>query len=382
MHGSAPCHGRCVQGAAPVRVAVKTRRSARRSNGVKTCRSLTAAALLAASLCAQNTLVLPGSHLQREGTAMSNVPFGRSSTVRVQSIYDHLLFTGPVVVTAIAFRPDDGALIQPKQVDFEIRMSTAARSLIATSPDFAQNRGADEVVVLPRQVVSLAGASATTAPAPFLPAIPLTTPFAYDPRNGGLAIEIVVFAQPPGAYPLDVTYVCDSPETPFGPAACTPAGRLPLRVEGATTQILWGRPWLARVFDATPSLPVVLSFGAIESGPWNGLSLPFDLQALGAPGCQVSTDPVLMMFQAAQPDGSATFTFVVPNRPELIGYWLRYQAASFDPAANALGVVTSQAKKAQVCGNEPVARVWVGDLSLATGTLDPGIAPVLQLTVQ
>ena len=30
-------------------------------------------------------------------------------------------------------------------------------------------------------------------------------------------VEIVVFAQPPGSYSLDATYVCDSPEAAFGP---------------------------------------------------------------------------------------------------------------------------------------------------------------------
>ena len=81
-------------------------------------------------------------------------------------------------------------------------------------------------------------------------------------------------------------------------------------------------------------------------------------------------------------DGTAQSPLSLANSPQVIGEWIRFQAATLDPAANALGVVTSQAKKVQVCGWEPVARVWASGATPTLGTKEIGLAPVLQLTVQ
>ncbi|MGE3172841.1 MAG: hypothetical protein AB7O97_09445 [Planctomycetota bacterium] len=344
---------------------------------------LAATALLCALPArAQSTLVLPQSHATQDGTTATNVPFGRSTPVRVQQVYDPLLFQGAGTVTAIAFRLDGDALAAPKQVDVEIRMSTSPLGLTALSATFAQNRGADETVVLPRQLVTLPDQNTAATPSPFLPALPLLVPFAYDPQNGPLLIEIVVFGQPPGAYTLDATFVCDSPETAIGPASCQPQTGLPLRVESATTQVLWGRPWLARALDAQPGSLVVLALGSTETGTWNGAQLPVDLTPAGAPGCFVSIDVLATFFQVAVGDGSALFTFAVPNEPALVGLVIRYQAAAFGANLNALGVVTSQAKKVSVCGYEPVGRVWSSGTTATDGVRELGTAPVLQITLQ
>jgi hypothetical protein len=333
-------------------------------------------------LAAQTVQVVPASHGTREGTGTTNVPFGRSSPTRVQNAYDPMLFAGPTTITALSLRPDGGVAVGAKLVDCEIRLSTMPGPVLALAADFAQNRGADETVVLPRQMVSLPAQPAGTVPSPLLPAIPFSVPFPYDPSLGSLLVEIVVHGQPPGAYALDVTYVCDSPAVAIGPLSCTPPGGVPLRVESSTTQVMWGRPWVARVLDAPPGAMVTLALGTVESGPWSGFVLPQDLAGLGAPGCYLSIDLAASYFTVAQGDGSATFPFVIPNNPAAIGYWIRYQGGAFDAAANALGVVTSQAQKVQVCGWEPVARVWASGLATTTGTREVGVAGVFGLTTQ
>jgi hypothetical protein len=345
-------------------------------------RSLSSLLLFAAFAHAQTQLVLPASHAAREGSTGTNVPFGRSTPVRVQCAYDPLLFAGPCTITAIALRLDGNATAASKQVDCELRLSTMAVGLVDIRADFATNRGADETVVLPRQTLILAGQSSPALPSPFLPAIPLAVPFAFDPARGALLLEVVVFGQPPGAYTLDATWICDSPESAFGPPACAPAAGLPLRVETATTQVLWGRPWVVRALDAPPGALVSLVLGTMESGTWNGLLLPYDLASLGAPGCFIATDLSTSFFQTAMGDGSATFTFAIPNVPWATGTWLRYQAGAVVGGANLLGVVTSQAKKVQVCGPEPVARVWATDLTATAGVRELGVAPVVRLTLQ
>lgn len=338
--------------------------------------------LFAGALAAQTVLVVPASHAARDGSGTTNVPFGRSSATRVQNAYDPMLFAGPATITALALRTDGGAAVAGKVVDCEIRMSTMPGSVLALDPDFSRNRGVDETTVLPRQMLTLPAQSTMSVPNPLLPAIPLAVPFAYDPALGSLLVEIVVHGQPPGAYALDVTYVCDSPELPIGPQSCTPVGGVPLRVESSTTQVIWGRPWVARVLDAPPGAMVTLALGTVESGPWSGFVLPQDLAGLGAPGCYLSIDLAASFFSVAAGDGSATFPFVIPNNPSTIGFWIRYQGGAFHPSANALGVVTSQARKVQVCGWEPVARVWASGLSTALGTREVGVAPVIGLSTQ
>ena len=338
--------------------------------------------VLAATLPAQSLSTLPASHGATEGTGFTNIPFGRSTPVRVQYAYDAMLFSGPHTITALQFRLDGDAAAAGKVVDCEIRMSTMPVTLVQMSPTFAVNRGSDETVVLPRQLLTLPGANASGTPSTFLPAIPLAVPFTHDPANGGLVIEIVVHGQPPGAYSLDVTYVCDSPESAIGPMSCAQSSGLPLRVESATTQVIWGRPWIARVLDVPAGAPVVLIAGSQESGPWGGFVLPQDLGMFGAAGCYLSIDAASSWFGVAGPDGTLTFPFVLANSPSTIGDWLRYQAAVFDPTANALGLVTSQARKVQVCGWEPVARVWASNVTSSIGTREIGVSAVVQITVQ
>jgi hypothetical protein len=345
-------------------------------------RALCASFLLACPLAAQALWPVPASHVGHEGTSSTNVPFGRSTPVRVQCAYDAMLFAGPVTITQIAFRLDGAGSAAQKVVDCEIRMSTMALSLVGMDAAFAQNRGGDETVVLPQQLLTLPAQAATGTPSVFLPSIPLAVPFAYDPANGALLVEVVVFGQPPGAYSLDVTYACDSPDIGIGNNVCAQSNGLPLHVQSASTQVMWGRPWIARAADAAPGAIVLLAVGTIDSGPWDGFVLPQSLDNLGAPGCVLGIDVAATWFALALGDGSATFPFTLSNTPQVIGEWLRFQAATLDPAANALGIVTSQAKKVQICGWEPVARVWSSGTTSLLGTKEIGLAPVLQLTVQ
>ena len=70
--------------------------------------------------------------------------------------------------------------------------------------------------------------------------------------------------------------------------------------------------------------------------------LPADLAPLGAPGCmaRVSFDAAVLLNGAGH---VATFQFTVPNAPALLAARFYAQALSVDPAANALGLVASDA---------------------------------------
>ena len=223
-----------------------------------------AAAALVLSLMpafAQGALPVPASHVNYEGTASTNIPFGRSTPTRVQYVYGASLFGGPVVLTGVQLRADGGAALGGKLVDCEMLMSTAPAPLVAMSSQFALNRGADEATVLSRQLLTLPAHGAPASPSPYLAPVVFTTPFAYDPASGDLVLEVVVHGQPPGAYSLDATFVCASPLVPVGPASCLQSSGLPLSVESASTGVQWGRPWVVRAYDAAPGSAVLLALG-------------------------------------------------------------------------------------------------------------------------
>lgn len=75
--------------------------------------------------------------------------------------------------------------------------------------------------------------------------------------------------------------------------------------------------------------------------------LPLDLGFIGMPGCfaRVSLDTTLGIAGAA---GSASFVFVVPNLPTLIGFTFYTQGIVFDPTLNPFGFSTSDAAQAVV----------------------------------
>ncbi len=70
--------------------------------------------------------------------------------------------------------------------------------------------------------------------------------------------------------------------------------------------------------------------------------LPIDLTTLGAPGCaaRVSFDAAIVLTGTGH---TASFQFAVPNAAAILGLQLYAQALSLDPAANALGLVASDA---------------------------------------
>lgn len=326
-------------------------------------------------------VVLPAGFGAQSGTGSTNIPFGRSTPVRVQYVYDASLFGGaPQVINAIDLRIEEGLTTAGKPVDLEILASSMGREVTRVQSTFAANRGVDETVVFQRKIFTLPPAGTAADPNPFDLAIPFDQSFTFDPATGGsLVLEFVVYGQPPGALVLDTTFVCDSPQAHFGPPACGPVGGPPLLSDSVTTQVTWGGSVTLRVANADPGATNGLMFGFQETGPFMGLDLPVDLSVIGATGCSLSIGVVTTTTAVADPSGTSLYTLFLPSAPELVGQWLKYQGIAFAPTANALGVVTSQPHKIQVCGWEPVARVFAGGTTATAGLRDIGVAAVLQL---
>lgn len=74
-----------------------------------------------------------------------------------------------------------------------------------------------------------------------------------------------------------------------------------------------------------------------------GLPIDLDLAPFGAPGNRAYVDPLAAPAQFADLTGHARFPLAIPNAPSLVGLPLSLQWAVVDPAANALGIVVSNA---------------------------------------
>ncbi len=123
----------------------------------------------------------------------------------------------------------------------------------------------------------------------------------------------------------------------FGRGCPDGTGRLP-------TAEAKGRPRVGSSFD------LLLRAGQIQSAVIAVAGTPalVDLGPLGAPGCFAHTAPFWWSALPTDLYGRANFTVVVPNQPTLIGYAFDSQWVELDPAANALGIVTSTAVRARV----------------------------------
>ena len=116
-----------------------------------------------------------------------------------------------------------------------------------------------------------------------------------------------------------------------------------------TGQPLVGGSLTTRLAYATGNSLCLFLLGFSNSS-WNGVPLPADLSAQGAPGCflRVSADGV----NAGTTDafGTAAIAYGIPANPALLSLTLEQQALSFDATANALEFAFSNAGTLTVGG--------------------------------
>ena len=80
---------------------------------------------------------------------------------------------------------------------------------------------------------------------------------------------------------------------------------------------------------------------------FNGLPLPLDLGAVGAPGCNLAVSVDSTVLVLANP-GANTWGWAMPNDPSLVCFAFYQQAAVLDIAANSFGFVLTNGVAASV----------------------------------
>jgi hypothetical protein len=148
-------------------------------------------------------VVSPGPEASTEGNQNNSFPFNLAplgdTSMRYQQVYtsaDFSALTGPSRITDILFRPDAtfGAAFSSTLSNVTIDLSTTSKTPSTLSSTFANNVGADNIVV---HTGSLSLSSADTGPAggpkAFDIDIHLSTPFLYDPSAGNLLLDVTNF---------------------------------------------------------------------------------------------------------------------------------------------------------------------------------------------
>jgi hypothetical protein len=168
---------------------------------------------------------------------------------------------------------------------------------------------------------------------------------AYDERRQRLVL-VGGFAS--GAAGTQDTWEFFTPNpaafTTFG-TGCS--GTSPAPTFAASTSL----PWTASAFQIdVANLPAsgvaTLTLGSSRTS-WNGINLPFSLAPLGASGCSLWIGPEA--WTSLKVVGSTgAMSIPVPNLSVLVGAEAFGQVFALDPAANALGVITSEGFRAVV----------------------------------
>lgn len=335
---------------------------------------------LAAVPCGAAEVVVPGRYASVEAPSYTLIPFGRMGSVRLQQLYEGFLFpAGTMQLVGLAVRPDkDGSAPAKSDVDLELLLGAGGPGLSALSARFADNRPPGMTAVFQRRKVSLPAQSPGSGPMPFAIQFALDAPFPYAAVSGPLLLEMVIHDQPGSGHSCDAPYLSASLRSDFGPPGCSGSAAQVPAAACRTASVQWGEKVHLEIQRLLPGAPAVLGLGLAPGGTWAGLTLPFDLAPLGAPGCPVSLPYLHLESGQADQQGTALFAFSLPAVPHFVGRWICFQGLGLDPAANPLGLVLSAGHQVQVAGPDAVGRVYNFDLGAAEGLAQVGLAHVVK----
>lgn len=290
------------------------------------------------------------------------IPLGWTPNVYQQVIPGGDLPTAFAIGGMALRRPRTGPVSHNFTVDVQIKLGYTTRWQGTFDPVFANNWDAGApVTVLPRVQYPLPDEPVTppSSPTEFFTTITFANPFAWVPAPGrNLLLEVTLFGNSFGnqawAYPLDNV---NGTIAQFGDGATATVANSGVRTFGMalglvehtqtavpqlystdTPQI--GNTFRVRIAQAAPSSFALLLLGLSDT-QWNGTPLPFDLGAVGAPGCPLLVAGHDLRLLGVAAAGTASLQYSLPNDIYLLNLRFYNQALVLDAGANALGIAAS-----------------------------------------
>lgn len=149
-----------------------------------------------------------------------------------------------------------------------------------------------------------------------------------------------IFTSSTTIFDLDVARFPIASSTPYG-LACGALTGSSWNVVGAPT--VGNAGYVVGLRDGVPASFAVLAIGDNRAASsLLGAPLPIDLTALGAPGCQLLVDPLVLLAQPSNVFGEADQPLPIPAAPILSGVEWSAQWVQPDPLIGPFGLVTSR----------------------------------------
>lgn len=310
------------------------------------------------------------------GATRTRLPFASDPT-RMQQVILGSEIGRPFTLTALAFRRDEGQGDAPSfEADVEISLGWTQKTPSNLSTRFADNATSPLTVVYRNPRTRFVGINGLSrGPDQFDYVVPLDRPFSLaSPRSlttasptPNLLIDIRLFSHSRGSVPFGLYFdaVDDATQRrvygfPNDVTGIWDNKILPISLLGAASRAIApqlngiGTPQLGDVFGvgvrhAPPFGVAILSHG-LSAQSWGGLALPFDLAALGAPGCKILADTFLWVPLPIGANGQGEVVYPVPADPSLTGTVFYNQGLILDPGANALGLAVTNGGRALIGG--------------------------------
>jgi len=321
-------------------------------------------------LLAQTDGWIPPAHARRAGNNGFAMP-GNWSSGRIQCIFDAADlpagFTPGKLVNRVAYRRSS----YPSLVNdtYSARTYTDCTVSVGNTPTpgsgltvtFATNIPADVTTVLANATINFAPAppiGALEEVSPDTLVFPFTTPKLFTGPN--------LFLEHINASPVNVTIVywldmLDNRSTILnghnavrGRHGCGEYGPIPtnLRAPIAASANALGGTTVFTLANATINTSFLLTLGFQLDNPY-GLPAPFDLAALGAPGCPFWNTIDVLYIGATAATGAGAVTVAWPSDPSLNRLEVGLQALVISPGFNAVGLTTSNGIAARIGGRYP-----------------------------
>ena len=346
---------------------------------------VTAATFTCATAQAQSSKVVPAIAATTEGNNFNYMPF-LYNVAHAQQIWQaQAVAKGAAVLKSIDFRRDGNRANYPALniASHKVTIGHTSVSPATMSTTYTANVTSTMTTIHNGKYSIPALPAPTTPPAPFAIKYPLSTSFVYTTAKGNLIMEWLVGsgqASSKTGMQLDAVSISsggtgavrqfgswgkfagnDKANWTANAQKLVPGGSADITLAG------FGRAYTSRLFVG------------VSDKTYNGLTLPYDLGAIGAPGNTLYTGlDVIVGFTLKQTSSSsgiwaANPVFPLPNDNKLIGLKAFIQSYYADSKANAAGLVSSSAMEFTIGGTGPISKMMGGQgTTSATGGFNFG----------
>jgi hypothetical protein len=300
--------------------------------------------LLAGSTLAQGQIVVPNHFGPAAGPGNRFAPFNLQN--HWLGIYDELMPAGGLI-RGIAFRRESfTANYRAFTVTLDAWASTAATNSTTPSTTFATNHGTDLLRVVTARLYNMPAAPNASVPGEFLYDLPFDVPFMHG-GAGPLAVETLVSANTIPAFNNPAfDYAAGSDQSPLLAVASYGAGCIgtgspnALAAAGSSTTI-WQSGVGTLIVNGTNGLANSFVMTLVGFSDTDLFGVPLPVLIPGTTSCFVRTSISFGVVATTDGAGASSTQIQVPCTPDLHGLRSFSQNWSFDAAANAAGIVTS-----------------------------------------